>query len=292
MQVSLSSDLVEITAEINTWKQQAGQAVFEIGKRLKHVKEIDLVHGQWGSWLESLDISPRTAQAMIQAYEQFGNTQTSAYLGSGKIFEMLTLPESIDRQQFIEKPHVIPSSGESKQVDEMTVKELREVKKALQESEKRAAQAESVAKAEMNRANHAEKLWQQAKNQPVQVRTETKTVVPQDYDDLKRQAIIAQQLNGENVQLKRANEEMRQKHEEQLSSQQKSEAAKKNLQKYLSEHLRSLTMNHDSAIFNFADIQGDREAHNTVMRFLEQYESIVKQQFADWEQLTTLRAVK
>lgn len=162
--LALSDDLIEITAEINIYKHQAGQAVFEIGKRLKHVKENDLAHGQWTSWLESVDIRPRTAQAMIQAFEQFGNTQTSAVLQTGKIFEMLSLPESVNRDDFINTEHIVPSTGETKTVDEMTVKELREVKQALQKAEQEARHWQGVAKS--------------AQNQPPKVVTQTVEVVP------------------------------------------------------------------------------------------------------------------
>lgn len=144
----LSNDLKVITAEINAYKQIAGESIFEIGKRLKAVRDNPEKYGlkgyrDWERWVEErCDITRRTANRFIQAYEQFGTT--SSQLSTGKIFELLQLPADIDRHKFIEQPHVIPSTGEVKTVEEMTVRELREIKKALQEERRRREQAEKA----------------------------------------------------------------------------------------------------------------------------------------------------
>lgn len=132
----LPTDLNVITAEINAFKQVAGEAVFEIGKRLIHVKENDLTHGEFGLWLESnVEMSWQTANKFMRAYSQYGDCATSRNLPTSKIFELLTLPPKIDRQHFLNSKHTLMSTGESKTVNEMTVRELREVKKALKEAE-------------------------------------------------------------------------------------------------------------------------------------------------------------
>ncbi|MGQ3740889.1 DUF3102 domain-containing protein, partial [Bacillus sp. Fil] len=103
---NLSTDINIITAEIKSYQQIAGQSIFEIGKRLKYVKENDLMQGQWTTWCEKkCGIKRQTANRFIQAFEQFPNGTTSYQIESAKVFELLSLPREIDRQQFIEEPH-------------------------------------------------------------------------------------------------------------------------------------------------------------------------------------------
>jgi Protein of unknown function (DUF3102) len=143
----LSNDLNVITAEINAYQRVAGEAIFEIGRRLKHVKENDLAHGEFGKWLKEIGMNDRHARRFMKVYEELGGKRTPmSDLGIAALYEIATLPEP-ER----EKPHRIPSTGEVKTVDEMTVRELREVKKAL----KQARQEKELAE---RRAEHAEEI--------------------------------------------------------------------------------------------------------------------------------------
>jgi hypothetical protein len=129
-----SNELETLTKEILHFKKIELNATLEIGKRLQYVKENDLVHGEWMRWIADLKISHQTAQKYIQAHEQFGNLAMSRSISVGKIFEMVSLPDSVDREEFISTRHSVPSTGEQKTVEEMTVRELREVKKKLKNS--------------------------------------------------------------------------------------------------------------------------------------------------------------
>jgi SMC interacting uncharacterized protein involved in chromosome segregation len=142
----LSTDINIITAEINSYKQIAGNSIFEIGRRLKHTKEnkTDLPHGQWENWCRNnLNITPQHANRFIRVFEYYGNRTSMFDLG---IAQLELLIGFTDEQ--LQKQHTILSTGEQKTVDDMTVKELREVKKALKEEQEKSRKLEGELKQE------------------------------------------------------------------------------------------------------------------------------------------------
>lgn len=132
----LSNDINIISSEIKGYQQMAGQSIFEIGRRLKWVKENDLVPGEFGAWLDSIQMGHRQAQQFMKiATELSGsNAKTSSHLGVEALYQIATLPEE-ER----DKPHET-ETGESKRPDEMTVRELRDLKKQLKKSNQRVAE--------------------------------------------------------------------------------------------------------------------------------------------------------
>lgn len=173
-ELALSTDINVITAEINAYQRMAGEAIFEIGRRLKHVKENDLVHGEFGKWLEKLEVDKSVAAKFIKVYDEIGNSNVSTYthLGLNALHQIAMLTE-----EQREKPHTIPSTGETKTVDEMTVKELREVKKKLKEEE----EYKKLLEEENNKLSSQ---LQQERNKPQQVKTEVvERVVEVDKTD-------------------------------------------------------------------------------------------------------------
>lgn len=156
----LSTDINVITAEINAYQRVAGEAIFEIGKRLKHVKENDLAHGEWTKWLSTIEVTQDLARRYVRVFEEFGEAKhvTSRVIGLNALYEIAQMPEESRTES-----HTIPSTGEEKTVDEMTVRELREVKRELKKTQEERD-------AERKEREQAEKEKLQAEQQAEQAR--------------------------------------------------------------------------------------------------------------------------
>lgn len=121
-EITLSDNLAQIELEINHHKQIAGQSIWEIGRRLKHVKENNLVHGDFGKWLDDIKISHSEARKMMTIAQQLSsNRSTLNDLGTAALYLIATLPEE-EKQEQIEK---------IEQGETPTVRELQEVKRKL-----------------------------------------------------------------------------------------------------------------------------------------------------------------
>ena len=133
----LSSDINVITAEINAYQQVAGEAIFEIGRRLKGVRDNPEKYGfegyrDWERWCSNeLGITRQYANQFVKVYEELGKT-SFPHLGINALYQIATLPPE-ER----DVPHELPS-GETKKPEEMTVRELRELKRQLRQAEQQA----------------------------------------------------------------------------------------------------------------------------------------------------------
>ena len=142
----LSSDINTITAEINAYQRIAGEAIFEIGRRLKHVKENDLAHGEFMAWYESIGLTKDFVSKTIRIFDNLPNFETSRNIGLEALYQIATLPPE-ER----DVPHELPS-GETKKPEEMTVRELRGLKRRLRQAEQQ-AEAERKERERLEREN-------------------------------------------------------------------------------------------------------------------------------------------
>lgn len=156
-EVSLSNNLSQIELEITHHKQIAGQSIWEIGRRLNHVKENDLAHGQFGEWLNKVGINHREANRMMKIVKELPNSTTWSNLGNRALYLLATLPEE-EKQEQIQK---------IEQGETPTARELEEVRKKLKLKD----QALEAVKGELERAKAVK---------PIEKVIE-KEVIPDDY---------------------------------------------------------------------------------------------------------------
>ena len=169
-ELSISNDLKQIELEIQFHKENAGKSIWEIGRRLNHVKENDLAHGEFIDWLKTIEINQREAYRMMRIVKELPNLPTLAKIGSTALDLIATLPDDAKEEQL----------ERIEQGDKPTVKELQEYKRQLKEKDQQiTALTESY-----------NELANQPKPSPV-VKTVEKEVIPGDYEQLKREAAEA-----------------------------------------------------------------------------------------------------
>ena len=117
-EIALSNNLNQIELEINHHKQIAGQSIWEIGRRLNHVKEHDLTHGQFMAWLKKVDLSWSEANRMMKVAKELPNYPTLSNLGSTALYLIATLPAEEKQAQL----------NRIEQGDNPTVRELQDLK--------------------------------------------------------------------------------------------------------------------------------------------------------------------
>lgn len=185
-EVTLSNNLTQIELEISHHKQIAGQSIWEIGRRLNHVKENDLAHGQFMEWYQSLGIDKDFASKSMKIAKELPNFETLRNLGTTALHLIATLPEDEQKAQI----------NRIEQGDSPTVRELQELKNKLKLSQK----ANELLKAEN------EKI----KSSKVEVKETIKEVIPDDY---KATQDLNKQLLEKNKELSRSAKAMEERSE-------------------------------------------------------------------------------
>ena len=160
-EIQLSNNLHQIELEINWHKENAGKSIWEIGRRLKHVKENNLAHGEFGQWVESIGIAKTEASRFIKIVDELPKLSTFTNFGTKALYLIATLPEEAKQEQL----------QKIEQGDKPTVKELQEYKRQLKEKD----QQITALKQSYN------ELANQPKPSPI-VKTVEKEVIPSDYE--------------------------------------------------------------------------------------------------------------
>ena len=118
-EIALSNNLPQIELEIKHHQKLAGESIWEIGRRLNHVKENDLAHGQFMEWYRGLGLDKDFVSKSMKIANELPNFETLRNLGTTALHLIATLPEE-EKQEQIEK---------IEQGDTPTVRELQEVRR-------------------------------------------------------------------------------------------------------------------------------------------------------------------
>ena len=177
-ELQLSDDLPQIEFEISHYQKQGAEAIFEIGKRLKHVKENNLQYGEFGKWLDEIGIDHTFAKRSIKISSELNIDSAHVHqLGIRALTQIVSLPEETRDEKHE------TSTGEMKTPYEMTNKEREEFKRQLKQRDEEKTQLES----QLEQAQRSEEIarkqleYEQDKEPEVIERY----MEPEDYQSIK-----------------------------------------------------------------------------------------------------------
>ena len=181
-ELQLSNDLTTIETEIKSYQNIAGQSIFEIGRRLKHVKENDLAHGEFGKWLERIGMHRQQAHQFIKISNEFENTNVNArlHLGVRALYQLATMPKE-QREDVIQNG--IETKEGKKSVEEVTTRELEDYKKRTKSLEQQNVQLQSQVEQAQRSEEIAKKQLEDAESREPEVIE--KYMEPEDYQSIK-----------------------------------------------------------------------------------------------------------
>ena len=216
-ELQLSNDLTTIETEIKSYQNIAGQSIFEIGRRLKHVKENDLAHGEFGKWLERVGLDKYQASRFIKVADEQPKFRSGANLGLKALYQISTIPEEHreEKQQ--------TSSGEMKTPYEMTNKEREEFKRQLKQRDEQNAQLQSQVEQAQRSEEIAKKQLEDAESREPEVIE--KYMEPEDYQETKNALAQSRHhqklIEQRNAKLEKEIEEMKHRRDEVSEKSQK-----------------------------------------------------------------------
>lgn len=226
-EIALSDDLNILTSEIVGFQKLAGQSIWEIGKRLKHIKENDLAHGQFMEWYQSIGLDKDFVSKSIKIAEELPNFETLRNLGTTALHLLATLPDDEKQTQL----------DRIENGDNPTVRELQEVKRQLKLS-----QADNE-RLKVQNENLAEQAL--SKTERVVEKEVVREVVPDDYQFFKSN-YEASERNNEFY--KQQNSELREEMKELeriIKEQQQNKASREELSE-LEERKQAISFELDS----------------------------------------------
>lgn len=247
----LSNNLGQLEFEINHYKQQAGQSIWEIGRRLSYVKSHDLTHGEFSTWTEAIGIGRRQAHKFMKVAEEIPNDSTFSHLGSTALYLIATLPEE-EKQVELKKAEAGDAS---------TVRELRELKRQLKEQEMENQRLKATLPADYENTKSDNKQLVERVNVLAKENQKLKNREPQIKEVVKIQEVVPEELTTKLELLEQENQRINSNYESLLAKRSESDDK--------ADKYDQLTQAIESEGKRLNDIQSKIGSYKNVMKLLE-----------------------